>query len=468
VNRDRAERHLRLAAEAGLRRARALSDSRIGPGPATIFGDCILRLNSVAMALTAVGALEAGRADDILVQFQAALAVRRRLQPPTAGPLLRRGPRRMALAVAAPLRPPGGPRPPSPPWRLWPVGRMLPFRDEFVAGELYVLSLLVTGRRAHALIFASTRPAIPGGAPFAGFPDAFAKITATDDRGTAYQVTLRGGGSGTQWQGQLVTDPAPPAGARWLELAAGHRGPPLRIDLTVPPPEAEVTVRPQDRQPGEQLLEHAAQQILVSAGRPGDARRQAYGLGDVIAALEAAGALSPFSPVPGYLATICERLGLEGHGVTAAPAAGLPGPWLSMLAWHGRRHRPLVHDGTAAMGTVLPDVDGARVALGGLHTRDNRTFLHLMTAAQPATGPVVGAGPFSDPGFSCWLRDEHRQWHAAVSESWLGEGDGDGAVSGTLQVLPPLGRDCARVTLLAGTLTGRVRAEVPLRWWAAP
>jgi hypothetical protein len=78
----------------------------------------------------------------------------------------------------------------------------------------------------------------------------------------------------------------------------------------------------------------------------------------------------------------------------------------------------------------------------------------------------MDAGPFSQPGFSCWLRDETSQWHAVVPESWQGEGDG--VVSGTMQVLPPLGRDCSRVTLLAGTLTGRVGAEVPLRWWAAP
>jgi hypothetical protein len=462
VNRDRAERHLRLAAEAGLRQARTLSDY----GAAAVFTDCILRLSSVAMALTTVGALDTELADDILIQFQAALAVRRRLRPQTAGPLLRRGPRRLVPAGTASLPPVTNPDVHGAPWRLWPVGRMLPFRNEFVAGEMYVLSLLVTVHRAQALIFAPLRPAIAGSAGAGGFPEPFANFTAADDRGTAYQVNFRGGGSGAQWEGQLAIDPPPPAGTRWLELAAGARVPRLRIDLTVPPPVADVTVQPQDSQPGEQLLEHAAQQILASsAGHPGDARRQAYGLGDVVAALEAAGALSPFSPVPGYLATICERLGIGGHGITAAPTADLPGPWLSILAWYGRRHRPLVHDGTAAVGTVLPDVDGARAALAGLHTRNNQTFLHLVVAPGQA-GPVTDAGPFSHPGFCCWLRDDARQWHVAVPGSW--QGGGDGEVTGTLQVLPPLGRDSSRVTLLASTLTGRVRAEVPLRWWATP
>jgi hypothetical protein len=459
VNRDRAERQLRLAAEAGLRRARALADTVPGPGKPAVFTDCTLRLNSVAMALTAVGALDPERADDILIQFQAALAVRRPLPPQHAGPVMRRGPRRLTPAGTGPRPQPE--LPPPAPWRLWPVGRMLPFRDEFGAGELYVLSLLVTEQQAQALAIASIRPGSSGGSAYSPGREPFATITAADDRGTAYQVSLDGGGSVSWWEGQLTIDPAPPAGARWLELAAGPGTPRLRIDLTVPPPAADVTVQAQDSQPGEQLLEHVAQQILASAaGRPADAQRQAYALGDVIAALEAAGALSPFSPVPGYLATVCERLDISGHGITAAPTADLPGPWLSLLAWYGRRHRPPVHDGMAAAGTVLPDVDGARVALGGLQTRDNRTSLYLVVWPGPSVEP------FSYQGFSCWLRDDARQWHLAVPGSW--RQDTGGQVTGTLQVLPPLGRDCTRITLLASTPASRVRAEVPLRWWAAP
>jgi hypothetical protein len=474
VDVERAERHLRLAAEAGLRRSWSLPDFGTAPNARAVFTDCIARLNGVAAALTAVGALDADRADEILLQFQAALAVRHRLHPQAAGPLLRSArPRPVTLGGPAPAPAPtpaalaAGPDPAvTAPWRVWPVGRMLPFRDENVVGELYVLSLLVTADRAQALVVAPMRPAIAG-ARRGAFPMPFELVDAADDRGTGYQVIAYGGGDGRHWEGRLTIEPAPPPEARWLELAIGDTSPRVRIDLTAPAPPADLTARPQDRQPGEQLLEHVAQQILVtSAGRPGDARRQGYALGDVVAGLEAAGALSPFSPVPAYLAMICERLGIEGHGLTATPTADLPAPWLSVLAWYGRRHRPAVHDGTASAGTVLPDVDGARVAVGGLHTRGNQSWLHVVVGRERPGRLVVDAGPLSHQGFSCWLGDDTGQWHVAGPGSW--SSDGHGEVTGSLQVLPPLGRETSRLTVLASTLTSQVQAEVPLRWWAAP
>ena len=464
---ERAERHLRLAAESGLRRSRTLPDYGTAPNLRAVFTDCIARLNGVAAALTAVGALDADRADEILLQFQAALAVRHRLHPQTAGALLRSA-RPRPVTLGDPAAGPGpAPRPAAAtPWRVWPVGRMLPFRDETVVGELYVLSLLATADRAQALVVAPMRPAIAG-ARRGAFPMPFEMVTATDDRGTEYQVIAYGGGDGRLWEGRLTIAPAPPAAATWLELAIGDAAPRVRIDLTTPAPAADLTARRQDRQPGEQLLEHVAQQILVtSAGRPGDARRQGYALGDVVAGLEAAGALSPFSPVPAYLAMICERLGIEGHGLTAAPTADLPAPWLSVLAWYGRRHRPAVHDGTASAGTILPDVDGARVAVGGLHTRDNQTWLHVVVGRERPGRLVTDAGPLSEQGFCCWLGDDTGQWHVAVPGSW--SSDGHGEVTGSLQVLPPLGRETSRFTVLASTLTSQVQAEVPLHWWAAP
>ncbi|HEY2268351.1 MAG TPA: hypothetical protein VGI96_37440, partial [Streptosporangiaceae bacterium] len=64
---ERAERHLRLAAESGLRRSRTLPDYGTAPNLRAVFTDCIARLNGVAAALTAVGALDADRADEILL-----------------------------------------------------------------------------------------------------------------------------------------------------------------------------------------------------------------------------------------------------------------------------------------------------------------------------------------------------------------------------------------------------------------
>jgi hypothetical protein len=137
-----------------------------------------------------------------------------------------------------------------------------------------------------------------------------------------------------------------------------------------------------------------------------------------------------------------------------------------VLAWYGRRHRPPVHDGTASTGLVLPDVDGAQVAVTGLHTRGNQTFLHVVVGREQPVRLAVGAGPLTHQGFCCWLRDDAGQWHVAVPGSW--GSDGFREVTGSLHVLPPLGRDTTRVTLLASTLTGQVRTDMPLRWWAAP
>src|ERR1700735_1077689 len=45
------------------------------------------------------------------------------------------------------------------------------------------------------------------------------------------------------------------------------------------------------------------------------------GPGRIVAALHAAGALPPASPVPGQLAGLCIRTGIPGDGINALPAA---------------------------------------------------------------------------------------------------------------------------------------------------
>jgi hypothetical protein len=151
----------------------------------------------------------------------------------------------------------------------------------------------------------------------------------------------------------------------------------VRIGLTPgngPPDGAGVTVREAGTSPGEHLLHQMATRLLLLAlAFPHQIRLHpavpapepfscvADGLGDAIAALQACGALSPLSLVPGQLAALCASLDVSGHGITARPARQLPGPWLSMLA-HYRRRKPeqaLGRDGCAAAAVALPELDGS-------------------------------------------------------------------------------------------------------------
>jgi hypothetical protein len=168
VDSERAERHLRLAAEAGLRRALTLPRYDAELRARDVFIDCIARVQGVATTLIAAGVIDAHRAEVITMQFQAALAVRHRLHPRAAGPLLgpphrsRPGPHRPAVPGA-----PGTPdMPGARPARVIPVGRMLPFREQDMAGELYVLSLVITERQAVAPVVARIRRAVHGGGWF--------------------------------------------------------------------------------------------------------------------------------------------------------------------------------------------------------------------------------------------------------------------------------------------------------------
>ena len=144
------------------------------------------------------------------------------------------------------------------------------------------------------------------------------------------------------------------------------------------------------------------------------ARQTAANLGDTIAALEAAGALSPLSPTPGQLATVCERLGIGRHRITARPTADLPEPWLSVLACYGRRHRSAVRDGVATTRCHCPRLDGARIALGGLHSVDDQSYLHVFGCGLPPAWTSRRFGPEARPAFGWWLRDDAGHWHAAV------------------------------------------------------
>ncbi len=97
-----------------------------------------------------------------------------------------------------------------------------------------------------------------------------------------------------------------------------------------------MTVTKTELSPGEYLLHTIAARLLaaawsgpldtppVSGLTSGALTRLADGLGDIIAALQACGAVSPLSPVPGQLATVCAELNVDGPGITAHPPTTYP------------------------------------------------------------------------------------------------------------------------------------------------
>ena len=358
---------------------------------------------------------------------------------------------------------------------------------EDVSGELYVLSYTHTASGALLTMVARSRgefapPDVePSGnyRPCGTFPAD--RFTATDDKGTSYSMAFsgRGGRHPSELAGQITLRPAPPSDIRWLDLTTTPGEPAVRIDLNPgnrAPDGAVVTVSEAVTSSGEHLLNNIATRLLLlvlafphkirlhpAVLRPGPVTYIADGLGEVIAALEACGALPPLSPVPGQLAALCTKLNVAGHGITAPPARGLPEPWLSMLAHYHRRKpgRAPGRDGCAVVAVAFPELDGIRLAILGLHNSVDTTFLYVHADGMTLDGHD---GPQStEPGFPLriWVRDSAGRWHATRT-GWSAEDDG--GVMMRLEVVPPLSRATAWIEVLATGQSADARGTLPLCW----
>jgi hypothetical protein len=225
--------------------------------------------------------------------------------------------------------------------------------------------------------------------------------------------------------------------------------------------------------PGELLLTDIATGFLAlaspeqvplhpSAARPGPLSQAADGLADIIAALQAAAALSPSSRLPGQLAGLCARLGIS-HGIAAPPTGDLPEPWLSLLTYcrRGPPERAPV-PGWAVTAAELPELDGARVTVLGLHNGEHGQFLHLLASGvTPEYTWPYGTIANRMPVF--WLRDRYGRWHTArPANSAQLRDTGDFLL--WLRVVPPLPHGTPRIDMLAAGPSAEVRARLPLSW----
>jgi hypothetical protein len=491
--------------------ARGISELR-----AALEADTI-RVATVALVLTAVGALGHEAADQILDEFALALGTRQGssagqrspdprslLRSPAVhlplGMLMSTRPSAASMRAAAgtftaaPAGVPGSAVSRTTAHRAIPVGQMIPVRarrcapwGEDVSGEMYVLSYARTASGARFTMVARSRgefapPGIePSGMyrPCGTFPAD--RFTATDDKGTSYRMAFsgRGGRHPSELAGQITLQPAPPSGIRWLDLTTTPGEPAVRIDLNPGnrgPDGTVVTVSQAVTSPGEHLLHTIATRLLLlvlafphkirlhpAALRPRPVTYIADGLGEVIAALQACGALPPLSPVPGQLAALCANLNVTGYGITAPPACGLPEPWLSMLAHYHRRKpgRALGRGGCAVLAVAFPELDGIRLAILGLHNSVDTTFLHVHAGGMTLDGGDGSQSTEPDFPLRIWVRDSAGQWHATRT-GWSAEDDG--GVMMHLELVPPLSRATTWIELLAAGQSGQLRATLPLRW----
>ena len=438
MDREGAETHLRLLAEAELRRVMKMPAGSI---TGRWYSE---RLVLVAQALTAVDAVSTGVAGEIQADIGLAVAVRHLL--PARGP----GPGRTRPA----------PRRTS--WRVVPVGQVIKIRKDALRRDLLLVAYVQSA----------------GGARFIGaeWPFGPFTVTASDDRGVSYQISWRG----EMAPRELALRPDPPHQIRWLDLTTAAGEPSTRIDLTPQIPAPDVTGTPNAHSPGELLLEAIAARVLTAAApltqhNPGQLTAASPGLralgdgaGPIVAALHEAGVLPPDSPVPGQLAGLCARLGTDGHGITAPPAGDLPERWHSMLTPRSREPQTPPAPGIlAATVAELPELDGAKIAIAGLHHGERGTIMHLL-----ATGVTLEAGwPYGvRPLPVLWIRDSGGRWHATETDGVVSPWGDNGAnpwtdtcmVTVWLKIVPPLDRGTTWNEISAAGRSAQVRATLPL------
>ncbi len=458
-----AETHVRLLAEAELRRA-ALAprfrwldeDFKEGGEPPEEVG--LLRVKAALNALRRVGALSEERARSVAGDFVAALAARGLHDPDALLPVLRTGgpPATAGRAgSASPARPPGGR------YRAIPVGVALPASRDGHVGAVHLQALVLAPDRAAIVTsFVSTwregtdYPEDP--AARLAFPP-FGRAGLTDDHGRPYQLSFSTGEGGWLEAGLLDISPHLPDGVRWLELPTVP-GSVLRIELADPGPAPRVSHEPvPPAAVGELLLTAVAETMLGGGALAGiEATRLAGSLAEVAAALHAVRALPASSLVPAQVAALCQRRAIEVRGRLADQArlVRLPGAWRSVLTQR-RSGPPEGRTGLAPVAAVLPEIDGARFVLAGLASWEHQASLTVLCWGWP---PERGEFRPSRP-FSWWARDDAGRWHVGRISTF-------NAVPGTFHVefTPPLPPGTTALDIILTGSAGRVTVSVPLRW----
>jgi len=430
---------------------------RSGPGPERrdpSAEEGVHRLRTVARALNLAGAIDRGTADSILNGLETALAVRSRVDP-----------HQLAMREFRAMRHPRPARAPAGPYIAAPVGVAVQPEPDSGLAELHLFTLVLAPDQA--VLSAAGRLAGQHGR--SGHPDPWpvfgsAQPSATDDRGNGYELHEASSSSDSDgdWAGFLGIFPIPPPGIGWLELTFSPGSPAIRVDLTGLGGEGGAASGPvpADR-PAERLIDAAAVSLLHDAVAHGDEDlpwHDLSGVADIVAALDAVGALAPARGAVGRLVTLARRLGVEVPAAVSAAAepADLPADWTSVLQNRGRRDGP--RGGTPA-AVVLPELDGARFVLAGLRSDPAGAALNVLAWGWDHGSPFSSGDPNGPWSWSA--RDDKGRWHIATEG---GGGFSDDHAELQLQFVPPLHPEATSLEVTLAGPTGQVTATVALDW----
>jgi hypothetical protein len=456
---ERAETYLRLLAEAELREALTPPAEAAEPEAARHEQAGTLvhagRLPRAASALAALGVIDPDTAAEITEGLAAALAVRGRLGLDTLVHPIRR---QVNPPRPVPALPHGV--------RAVPVGRTLTVTGaDGSQADLYVACLVRT--EGAVMIAVEVRaPTERTQAQELTLPLSTMRIT--DDLGTSYQDELSFLSQDGRADGWLFIHNPPRIGVRWLEMDSGPGTARLRMDPAVGAEPAPARWQPAGATgPGERLLDSIAGDLL--AGLP-DRRGHGEHLGELVAALEAAGAVPPGNPASGRLATLCERAGLGAGGdLVARLAAGdiaradLPRRWISVLDWFAHPHREAGLRGFAPAGLALLELDGFWFVIVGLTAEPDRMGLRVLVIGRPDEYPWTDGRSWAG-WFPWWVKDPGGQWHVAALD---GRRQGySGHMTVDLRLVPPLVQPVTRLDVHIPGRTHQMSASVPLEWGA--
>jgi hypothetical protein len=414
------------------------------------------RLATVAHALSYVGVIERDTTDSIIAGLETALAARSRTDP-----------HQLAMRELHARHRTQPARAPAGTYLAVPIGVTVPAAPDRDQSAIHLITLVISPDQATVTLAGRLPPEPPRGSPHHDpwLTFGLEEATATDDRGTSYELHEISSWSDDdgEWNGVLEFSPIPAPGTRWLDLVMSPDAPAIRVELTGAG--GQTTTEPSRADaggPAERMIDAVSERLLCLAPVHAGSRLDWHtlsGLAEIVTALDAVGALDPARAALGRLLTVAGRLGMDVPPVLSAAAqpSSLPEAWEEVLKDSRRRDGPR---GMAPAAVVLPELHGTRFIITALHSDETQAELDVMAWGWQDLPPYWLSG-FEDNRWSWSARDDKGHWHVMSEGSSSSD---DTHANLRLRMVPPPHPDA---TSLQVTVTGRsdqATATVPLDW----